>query len=143
METIMKANIRTVILLLLLIAGIVVFFKFPDLDISLLGIGKHRHFLFHSAFFPAAVYLLIGSIFKRTIVITISMAISMAFAFAIGIHLLTDLFQFKAIYFPIIGNLVYGTSLDDKIWLGANVLGCMRVSFLSYRKMNFQDRMEK
>ncbi len=139
----MKTNIKTLILLLLLIAGVAIFFKFPDLDISLLGIGKHRHFLFHSAFFPAAVYLLIRSIFKRKIFITILMAISMAFAFAIGIHLVTDLFRFKTIYFPIIGNLVYSTSLDDKIWIGANVIGCMHVSFLSYRKIGFKDRMEK
>ena len=139
MKAKMKTNIKILIFLLLLIAGVAVFFKFPDLDISLLGIGKHRHFLFHSAFFPAAVYFLIRSILKRTIFITILMAISMAFAFAIGIHLVTDLFRFKTIYFPIIGNLVYDSSLDDKIWIGANVIGCMHVSFLSYRKISFKD----
>ena len=71
MKAKMITNIKILILLPLLIAGVVIFFKFPDLDISLLGIGKHRHFLFHSAFFPAAVYLLIRFIFKRKIFITI------------------------------------------------------------------------
>ena len=135
----MKDTIKTIAIVLLLIAGMILFFKFPDLDISLFGIGKHRHFLFHSAFFPAVLFLLCRLIFKRVILITISMCISIAFAFAIGVHLITDLFRFKAIYFPIIKNLVYGTSLDDKAWIAANALCCLLISFLSYRSIMKKD----
>ena len=97
---------------------------FPDLDIRLLGIGRHRFFLFHSAIIP--LLLLAGltpARGKRTIELAVAAAAA-AFALGVGFHLFIDTFQSKAIIFPFIGSLVDGTSLDDRLWSLANALVC-------------------
>ena len=45
--------------------GIALFFRFPDLDISLLGIGAHRNFLFHSFALVAALFLAVRKLDAR------------------------------------------------------------------------------
>ena len=116
------------------ITGLSVSLKFPDLDIKILGIGMHRFFLFHSAFFPLVFYMTARLILKPTgIPGLILSGFCAAFAAGTGIHLLTDVFQSKAVIFPFIGSLVDGTSLDDRLWLLGNALACLVFSFILYR----------
>ncbi|MBS3938991.1 MAG: hypothetical protein KGZ50_10535 [Peptococcaceae bacterium] len=109
---------------------------FPDLDINLLGIGRHRFFLFHSA---------LGLVILRKFYLNwldsqehpeawsnrvrqkISEAILGSFAIGVGAHLLTDVFQPKAVIFPIFGSLVNGTLVDDNIWLLGNSLWAFKI----------------
>jgi hypothetical protein len=117
----------------LVAAGAVLSFGFPDLDIRLLGIRYHRYFLFHSAAAPVAVLLALrpgrrhGGVFAAA-------ALAAAFALGVGAHLVTDTFQSKSVVFPFVGNLVRGTSLDDRLWEGANALVCGAVSWVGYGK---------
>lgn len=114
-------------------------FKFPDKDISILGIANHRFFLFHSAI---GVYILkkvydnyllhINSTKKKDNISNIvkkaaGTALS-GFAAGIGIHLLVDVFQPKSIVFPFIGSLIDGTLIDDNIWLLSNSLYCFKIA---------------
>lgn len=114
-------------------------FKFPDKDISILGIANHRFFLFHSAI---GVYILkkvydnyllhisstkkndnISNIVKKAAGTALS-----GFAAGVGIHLLVDVFQPKSIVFPFIGSLIDGTLIDDSIWLLSNSLYCFKIA---------------
>ena len=107
--------------------GAALLFKFPDLDIRLLGIRNHRYFLFHSALIPLIVWLALR---RRGIIAAVVLS---AFALGVGAHLVTDLFQTKSIVFPFVGTLVKGTSLDDRLWEGANAAGCGLIAFRGYR----------
>ncbi len=53
----MQKNIYHIITVALSLAGIIIFFRFPDLDIPLFGIGMHRFFLFHSVINPLCLLL--------------------------------------------------------------------------------------
>ncbi len=105
-------------------AGSLLGYGIPDLDIRLLGIGYHRYFLFHSAFLPILL-----AIYTPKALRTLAAGI----ALGLGCHLFTDLFQYKAVIFPFIGSLVKGTSLDDRLWEGANAAACWLV-FLRLRR---------
>jgi hypothetical protein len=109
--------------------GFLLFVRFPDLDIKLLGIGAHRNFLFHSAILPALGYFLIRKSDLRNIVVFSVCAFCSGMSFALGIHLLSDTFQKTAVKFPFIGSLVDGTSIDDRLWLGFNSLLCLLVTY--------------
>ncbi len=119
---------RTPVFWALFIAGITVFavitFRFPDLDIRLLGIGKHRHFLFHSAIVPLAVLRIFRPLRRMSFIGTIVIVAAVGFAVGVGIHLFTDVFQTKSVMFPFIGSLIDGTSVDDRLWEGGNALVC-------------------
>jgi hypothetical protein len=111
--------------------------SFPDLDISLLGIGNHRFFLFHSA-----IGLVILRRFYRDCVLKqqnpdrwaarakrkVAGAMLGGLALGVGIHLAIDVFQPKAVVFPFIGSLIDGTLVDDNIWLIANSVWAFRIA---------------
>lgn len=116
----------------IIIIGIILFFRFPDLDISILGIGLHRYFLFHSAIFPLLIFIISSFIKKPVFINLLIKSFSGAFSTAVGIHLFTDIFQNKAVYFPFIGTLIKGTSLDDRIWIIVNMIICFILTLFSY-----------
>ena len=99
-------------------------FKFPDLDIRLLGIGRHRYYLFHSAIIPLVGVWVYGKIRRFRIIGFIAAVLATGFLAGVGVHLVTDVFQSTKIYFPFIGSLVKGTSIDDRLWEGGNALVC-------------------
>lgn len=45
----------------------------------------------------------------------------------VGVHLMIDVFQPKAVIFPFIGSLVSGTLVDDNIWLIGNSLWAFKI----------------
>lgn len=109
----------------------------PDLDISILGVGNHRFFLFHSALGLVVLRWLYRwwiekdkhpdawlSRFKRKAVGTLLGT----YALGVGVHLAIDVFQPKAVIFPVFGSLVDGTLADDNIWLLGNSLWAFRVA---------------
>lgn len=120
------------LLLFAVAAGAVLCYRFPDLDIPLLGIGNHRYFLFHSAIFPIAVWLLSRRA-RGAWVRVVAAALAASFAIGVGIHLFTDVFQSKSVVFPFVGTLVRGTSLDDRLWEGTNAAICGVVGWKSVR----------
>ncbi len=111
--------------------GITQGFNFPDYDISILGIGNHRFFLFHSAIGLAVLrYFYRGWVestknphsWPQRVPKKITGALLGSFAVGVGLHLTVDLFQPKSIHFPFFGSLVNGTLVDDNIWLLGNSL---------------------
>jgi hypothetical protein len=112
-------------------------FGLPDRDISLLGIGRHRFFLFHSAI---GVWML-GKIyeahlarrgkalrFRDRVVHRIIGITGAGLAFGVGCHLLMDVCQPKAVIFPCFGSLVESSLVDDNLWLLGNAVWCFKVS---------------
>ncbi len=111
-------------------------FAFPDKDISLLGIGNHRFFLFHSGI---AVWMMRkvyeaqlaragdSSLLRDRVVNKIVGVAASAAAFGVGCHLFVDILQPKSIVFPFLGSLVQGTLIDDDLWLLANGLWCFKM----------------
>lgn len=106
--------------------------KVADKDISLLGIGFHRNFLFHSAIGLAGLKYIHtrwskggnGSKPGKTIAF-----MGGCYAFGVSAHLIWDAFTPKAVIFPLFGSLVNGTMLDDTVWLLGNAgwafkIGC-------------------
>ena len=107
----------------------------PDLDISLLGIGNHRYFLFHSA-----ISLVILRYFYRRWQQESSQGLLERFgqkiagvalgtyAFGVGIHLALDVVQPKSVVFPFFGSPIDGTLIDDRIWFLGNSLWAFKTS---------------
>lgn len=113
-------------------------YQFPDLDIAHLGIGAHRYFLYHSGI---GVWVLkklhqatmayvgessgsLGDLVVRKILGVVLGGV----AFGVGVHLLLDTFDPKAVIFPFFGSLLNGTLIDDRLWLLANALWCFQMS---------------
>ena len=109
-------------------------FKFPDLDIRLLGIGKHRYFLFHSAIVPLLALWTSQKLRHISIVSYLATIFAVGFLVGVGIHLLTDVFQTAPVKFPFIGSLVDGTSVDDRLWEGGNAHICFSAAWKSARR---------
>ena len=126
------------IMLLFLLAGAAIFafltFRFPDLDIRLLGIGKHRYFLFHSAIVPLAALWVARKFGKIRIVGYLTAIFAIGFLAGVGIHLVTDVFQTAPVKFPFIGSLVDGTSIDDRLWEGGHALICFGAAWKTGRR---------
>ena len=113
-------------------------FAAPDWDITTLGIGYHRYFLFHSAFGLALLRHFhrqwqarmeereIG--WSGRVKQKVVGALLGAGAAGVGIHLLVDMFQPKSIVFPFFGSLVEGTLVDDNLWLLGNSLWAFKIS---------------
>lgn len=111
----------------------------PDADIRVLGIGKHRFFLFHSALGVVALRYLYRlwservenggrpGLLERTVSKVAGAALG-AYALGVGVHLAIDVFQPKAVIFPFFGSLVKGTLIDDNIWLLGNSLWAFRIA---------------
>lgn len=113
-------------------ASLFIFFeRFPDLDIALFGIGAHRNFLFHSGAIVAVFHVMrdkargapVGTTGRRGLVLVSDLLLLTAGA-GVGVHLIVDatIQSGKAVLFPLIGSLVNGTRVDDRLWLAANGL---------------------
>ncbi|MDN5363289.1 MAG: hypothetical protein PWQ91_350 [Eubacteriales bacterium] len=109
----------------------------PDTDISILGIGVHRYFLFHSTFGLLALRYLYSlwckssqhgkkGLVEETLQKIAGVVLGTC-AFGVGIHLLVDAFQPKAVVFPFFGSLIDGTFVDDNIWLLGNSLWAFKI----------------
>jgi hypothetical protein len=111
-------------------------FAAPDMDISLLGIGNHRFFLFHSALGLVVLRHLFNKwqqvetcspqFIKKTCGKIVG-ALLGAYAVGVGVHLMIDVFQPKTVIFPFFGSLVDGTMVDDNIWLLGNSLWAFKI----------------
>lgn len=124
----------------------------PDLDISLVGIGSHRFFLFHSGLVVWGLEQLYLRYYRqmeldvsssplmagpsiaayrnhaRRVLMKVAGGLLGAVAIGVGVHLVLDVFQPKAVIFPVIGSLLDGTLVDDNIWLLGNALWCFRIA---------------
>lgn len=112
------------------------FLSFPDLDISTLGIGYHRYFLFHSAAAPWMLSKIYEARLARTegtnrfsdkVINRLLGIMAASGAWAVGVHLAVDVMQPKSVIFPFIGSLFDGTMIDDEIWLLGNSIYCFRL----------------
>ncbi len=110
--------------------------EFPDLDISCLGIGHHRFFLFHSGMAVWAIQKMYQAYLVRSgdapsrmdkVLQKILGIAAGSAAFGVGIHLLIDTVQPKSVMFPFFGSLVNGTLIDDNLWLLGNSLWCFKM----------------
>lgn len=107
----------------------------PDLDISLLGIGNHRFFFFHSVLGLVVLryffnkWQQVGSSSQQLISRFGGKVMGTlgTYAVGVGIHLLIDTFQLKSITFPFFGSLVDGTLVDGNIWLLGNSLWAFKI----------------
>ncbi|MGI6422573.1 MAG: hypothetical protein ACOX0N_10310 [Syntrophomonadaceae bacterium] len=106
----------------------------PDLDISLLGIGNHRYFLFHSAislvilryFYRRWQQESCQGMLERLGQKVIGVALG-SFAFGVGVHLALDVVQPKSVVFPFFGSPINGTLIDDRIWFLGNSLWAFKI----------------
>jgi len=118
------------------LVGFTAGFGFPDKDITLLGIGSHRYWLFHSAFGVWILERLYKAYLARqnenksildSAARKILGVIGGGAAWGVGVHLAIDIFQPKSIVFPFFGSLVDGTLVDDRIWLLGNSAWCFKI----------------
>ncbi len=116
--------------------GLVEGFHFPDIDITLLGIGNHRFFLFHSAIglwvLRRFYRLWLNSVGDQAGIVNragqkLAGTVLSAGAVGVGIHLMVDVFQPKSIVFPFFGSLIDGTMIDDNTWLLMNLLWAFKI----------------
>lgn len=113
-------------------------YQFPDLDIAHLGIGAHRYFLYHSGIGvwvlkklhqAAMAYVGESSGSLGDLVVRKILGVALGgVAFGVGVHLLLDTLDPKAVIFPFFGSLVDATLVDDRVWLLANALWCFQMS---------------
>ncbi len=112
-------------------------FHLPDQDISILGIGNHRFFLFHSGisvWMMRKVYEAYlarqgdSQLLRDRVVRAILGVAAGSLAFGVGCHLVVDTFQPRSIVFPFFGSLVSGTMIDDDLWLLGNAVWCFKMS---------------
>ncbi len=112
-------------------------FSLPDADISLLGIGNHRFFLFHSALSLALLRYFHKQWLARQqnpqgwwsrAQRKAAGAALGCLALGVGVHLAIDVFQPKSVVFPFIGSLAEGTLIDDNLWLLGNSLWAFRIA---------------
>ena len=116
-------------------------FFFPDADIRLLGIRYHRFFLFHSAIVPLVLYLLFLRIPRGPFLRIASLFLS-GFSLGIAVHLLTDVVPRKAVNFLVVGTLVPGTYVDDRLWIVVNMLLGFGLVYLTFRKYRDGERIK-
>jgi hypothetical protein len=85
---------------------------FPDLDITLLGIGSHRNPLFHSSL---SFFVLLWLVCRQSVILQ-----GLVFGYGIGLssHLLWDAFFYGDVRW-----LPGGTV--DRLWLAGNGLACL------------------
>lgn len=114
-------------------AGLLLFLRFPDADIAVLGIGAHRNFLFHSAAVPVLLAAAAGRAARKASRLPAAAlrGLAVGCGAAVAFHLAADAFQSKDVRFPFVGSLVDGTSLDDRLWLAGNALGSLAAAAFS------------
>lgn len=126
---------KSTVILPSLYLGYELFSGFPDLDISTLGIGQHRYWLFHSGLAAYAIQRLhalsighLGDSLPERVVRKSLDALAGGACLGLGIHLMADFLTPKSIQFPFIGSLVDCTMVDDSIWTLGNSLYCFRLA---------------
>jgi Domain of unknown function (DUF5942) len=94
---------------------------FPDLDITLLGIGAHRNPLFHSSL---SFFVLLLLVHRQN-----AMLQTLVLGYGVGLasHLLWDM-----VYYGDVRWLPGGVA--DRLWLGANGVACLVPLLVSTRK---------
>jgi Domain of unknown function (DUF5942) len=85
---------------------------FPDLDITLLGIGAHRNPLFHSSL---SFFVLLWLVNRQSVILQV---LVLGYGIGLASHLLWDV-----VYYGNVRWLPGG--LLDRLWLGANGLACL------------------
>jgi hypothetical protein len=85
---------------------------FPDLDITLLGIGAHRNPLFHSSL---SFFVLLWLVNRRSVILQ---ALVLGYGIGLASHLLWDVVYYGNVRWLPGGPL-------DRLWLGANGLACL------------------
>jgi hypothetical protein len=85
---------------------------FPDLDITLLGIGAHRNPLFHSSL---SFFMLLWLVNRQNVILQ-----TLVFGYGVGLasHLWWDVIDYGDVRWLPGGML-------DQLWLGANGLACL------------------
>ena len=116
-------------------AGFALFIRFPDLDIKILGIGYHRYFLFHSAILPVIGFFFLQKVKSSSSLKSVLTGFFCGMSLSIGFHLALDVFQTAAVKFPLIGSLVDGTSVDDRLWEGTNALVSISLGYYFARNL--------
>ncbi len=107
---------------------------FPDLDITLIGIGGHRNPIFHSGL----LFFLILFVAKRFKSVFLTLIIA-GFGVGLGSHLIWDLFDQADV------RWISGGFLDS-FWLGFNGLFCLifaRISLLSRLDISKMENLHK
>jgi Domain of unknown function (DUF5942) len=85
---------------------------FPDLDITLLGIGAHRNPLFHSSL---SFFVLLWLVHRQSVIYQV---LVLGYGIGLASHLLWDM-----VYY---GNVQWlSGGMLDRLWLGANGLACL------------------
>ena len=103
------------------------FYRFPDYDIRILGAGYQRYFAFRSAAVPLLFLIFLHGKRSLTELSFILMSVALGAGLAFGFHLLIDSFEYEDVIFPLVGSLIDGTFVDDRLWLIGNSV----VSFVS------------
>jgi hypothetical protein len=85
---------------------------FPDLDITLLGIGAHRNPLFHSSL---SFFVLLWLVHRQSVILQV---LVLGYGIGLASHLLWDV-----VYYGDVRWLPGG--LLGRLWLGANGLACL------------------
>jgi Domain of unknown function (DUF5942) len=85
---------------------------FPDLDITLLGIGAHRNPLFHSSL---SFFVLLWLVNRQSVILQV---LVLGYGIGLASHLLWDVVYYGNVrWFP--GGVL------DRLWLGANGIACL------------------
>jgi len=109
---------------------------FPDIDIKLFGIGGHRHWSTHSVLTSLLLYKTVkwyqkklmsdkSGEFQKKSLKYIGAPMLAAFSAANAVHLFADMLGAKDVVGWPIGVLLRGGMWKDRIWLGANGIGCL------------------
>ena len=85
---------------------------FPDLDITILGIGAHRNPLFHSSL---SFFVLLWLVRRQSVLLQV---LVLAYGIGLASHLLWDVVDYGNVRWLSGGPL-------DRLWLGANALACL------------------
>lgn len=85
---------------------------FPDLDITILGLGAHRNPLFHSSL---SFFVLLGLVRRQSVILQV---LVLGYGIGLASHLLWDVVDY--------GNVQWlSGGMLDRLWLGSNALACL------------------
>ena len=85
---------------------------FPDLDITILGIGAHRNLLFHSSL---SFFVLLWLVRRQSVLLQV---LVLGYGLGLASHLLWDVVDYGNVQWLPGGML-------DRLWLGGNALACL------------------
>jgi hypothetical protein len=93
---------------------------FPDLDITILGIGAHRNPLFHSSL---SLFVLLWLVRRQSVILQV---LVLGYGIGLASHLLWDMVYYGNVRWLSGGPL-------DRLWLGANAVACLVPLVKSHR----------